>query len=94
MSRFYDTTQPGGPREVTWYAARLGFLRPGDHVTYENPHGPAGVEGEHVITELIDLGSDDDLGPANLVTAILDDGVWEVQADNLRRVEPPNGNGK
>ena len=96
MSKFYDTTQEGGPREKSWYAAKHGFLKPGDHVTYENPlapsTGPTGIgSGEHVITELIDLGSDDDLGPSNLVTAILDDGIWEVQADNLRRGWRPMG---
>lgn len=81
-SQFYDTTRPGGPREKSWYAAEHGFLRPGDHVTYDNTVGPAGLTGEHVITELIDLGDSD-----HTVTAILDGGTWEVQANNLRREE-------
>jgi len=94
MSRFYDTSEIGGPREITsLYAAKHGYLRPGDRVTYENPYlGPAGMEGIHVITELIDIGD-----PDHTVTAILDDGNYEVSVDNLVRVEGrhrANGNGQ
>lgn len=85
MSDFYDTSREGGPRVVTWVAALHGYLKPGDHVVYDaqSSLGPLGIEqGEHVITELIDHRE-----PVDLVTAILDGGRWEVQADNLIRVK-------
>ena len=93
-SRFYDTTRPDGPRPTYWYAARHGFLKPGDHVTYvAHPAvATAGLSGEHEISELIMLGATAE----RTVTAILDGGLWEVQADNLRRVDGRhrrNGNG-
>jgi hypothetical protein len=83
-SRFYDTRDPDGPTLLDSYNTPHGVLQPGDHVVYENPQlGPAGMEGEHVITELIDIGPPGE-EPA-LISAILDEGVYEVQADNLRK---------
>jgi signal peptidase I len=81
-SRFYDTSDPDGPTVLASYNGRGGMLQPGDHVVYDNPQlGPAGMTGEYVIEELIDIG-----GEEPIVTAVLDDGRYEVTADNLRKV--------
>ncbi len=91
MSRFYDTTAPDGPRMVETYTTKRGdTLTPGMRVVYENPSIKlAGIEGPLVIAELIDLGDMADADPevdpgSHHVTAILNAGVWEVAADNLR----------
>jgi hypothetical protein len=91
MSRFYDTDAPGGPALVESYTTKRGdTLTPGLRVLYENPSVKlSGIDGPLVITELIDLGdmadADPELDPgSHHVTAILNDGHWEVAADNLR----------
>ena len=90
MSRFYDTTAPDGPRMVKTYKTKRGdTLTPGMRVVYENPSIKlAGIEGTLTITELIDLGDLRDADPESdsggYVSAILNEGVWEVAADNLR----------
>jgi hypothetical protein len=81
MSRFYETdpTDPDAPRELPEYRG----LRPGMSVRYENPawrqpdgmFKTGGMDGPLMISEIIDF--------ADCVTAILNDGEWEVNADNL-----------
>jgi hypothetical protein len=82
-SRFYDTA-PGGPRVLAGYSGpHHDTIRPGDLVVYENPawrEPVAAVAVPMIITEIIDFGGD--LPPQ----AILNDGEWEVSADNLRTV--------
>jgi len=97
MSRFYDTTDPDGPKELYSYTTDRGdTLTPGMRVVYENPSlDRAGIEGTLKITELIDLGDMSDADPeldpgSHHVTAILNEGVWEVAADNLRPEPEPD----
>lgn len=94
-SRFYDTTGPDGPIAVPTYTTSRGdTLTTGQRVLYENPSlDRAGIEGPLTITELINLGDLGDADPEqagkHLVTAILNEGVWEVAADNLRPEPEP-----
>jgi hypothetical protein len=89
MSRFYDTSlaDPDAPRVLTEYRGpHHGLLRPGFRVAYENPawqqpdgsYETGGLDGPLTVTELIDFGE------GSPVQAILDDGMYEVSADNLR----------
>ena len=91
MSRFYDTASPDGPVEVPTYTTVRGdTLTTGQRVLYENSSTsplPA-IDGPLTITELVNLGDMGDADPEqagkHLVTAILNEGIWEVLADNLR----------
>jgi hypothetical protein len=96
MSRFYGTSpaDPDGPRELTEYRGpRHGLLRPGFRVAYENPawlqpdgsYRTGGLDGPLTVTELIDLGGDGvPWLESGRVQAVLNDGEYEVSADNLR----------
>jgi len=84
MSRFYDTSAPDAPKELKEYAGQYhGTIRVGDHVVYENPallrdgvYFTGGMDPPLVVTEIIDFG--------DFTAAVLNDGEWECQADNLR----------
>jgi len=89
MSRFYDTSPacPDGPRELTEYRGpHHGLIRPGFRVVYENPAGlqpdgsyqTGGMGGTFIVAELIGFRG------GSGVLAILDNGMYEVSADNLR----------
>lgn len=91
MSKFYDTDpdDPDAPRELTEYASpHHGTIKPGDRVAYENPawrrgdgtYRTGGMDGPLVITEIISSG--------DFVTAVLNDGEYECNADNLRTLSP------
>lgn len=91
MSGFYDTS-PAGPRELAEYQGpHHGAIRPGDTVIYENParRGPdgayltMGMDGTYTVTEIIMF---DEAEPV-FTTAVLDGGRYEVNADNLRKVD-------
>lgn len=73
-SRFYDTN-PDDPDAPTPLAEYRG-LRPGDSVRYAPRDSPHTLDEPLVITELNLFGL---LG----VQAILNDGEYEVSADNL-----------
>lgn len=70
MSSFY-ATDPFDPMAPVVLDEWEG-LRPGMTVLYG---GPMPLPGPHVIVELLDF--------VDYVLAVLDDGVYEVQADNL-----------
>jgi hypothetical protein len=89
VSRFYDTdpADPDGPRELTEYRGpHYGLIRPGFRVAYENPawrqpdgsYRTGGLDGPLTVTELIDLGG------GTPVLAVLDVGMYDVSASNLR----------
>lgn len=89
MSKFYDTSpaDPDGPRELAEYRGpHHGLIRPGFRVVYENPawrqpdgsYRTSGMDGLFTVAEIIDLGG------GTPALAILDDGMYEVSADNLR----------
>lgn len=88
-SRFVNTDpdDPEAPRVLASYHGKHhGLIRPGDTVEYANPAmpglgSPADDGVPLVVDELVDyrLGS---------VQAILNDGLYEVSADNLRKVTP------
>jgi hypothetical protein len=93
MSRFYDEdpNDPEAPREIPEYNG----LRPGVHVVYENhawrlPDGSyttGGMDPPLVIDELILFPTDAATYAAGFyVEAIINDGEWQVNADNLRAV--------
>jgi hypothetical protein len=81
MSRFYitDAADPEAPVELTEYNG----LRPGVEVVYDNPALPP-LPRPLVVTELIRFHPDTD-DPGG-VSAILNEGEYEVNADNLRVV--------
>jgi hypothetical protein len=90
MSRYYDTSQPGGPRELDTWAGPYGPVRAGDLVAYYNPSLPDGQLGLDVlltVDELIDFGG------GHPVQAVLTGGaeVFEVSAVNLVPVRPADG---
>lgn len=78
MSDFYDDELGDG-----YLLDMYNGLKPGDRVVYQNPawrqpdgsYKTAGMDPPLVITEIISLGG--------LVTAIINEGQWEVNADNL-----------
>ena len=82
MSQFYET-DPDDPEAPTLLDEYNG-LKPGDHVLYQveewrQPDGTyktGGMDPPLVITELVHLGDE-------FVTAIINNGEWEVNADNL-----------
>jgi hypothetical protein len=85
-SRFYDTRSPDAPRVLAEYRGpHHGLIRPGFQVVYENPawrqpdgsYETGGLDGPFTVTELIP------------VQAILDEGAYEVSADNLRWLDDP-----
>ena len=86
-SKFYDNDQadPDAPRLLAEYfgAWHQGAIRPGDTVVYDCPQAPyrgsPAPEGVPlVIAELLTFGA----GP---VQAVLNDGEFEMSADNLRK---------
>jgi len=82
VSQYYDTESEDEDRPVLLQEYR--GLKPGDRVVYQNPswlqpdgtYKTAGMDPPLVITELVSLGAD-------FVTAIINEGEWEVNADNL-----------
>jgi hypothetical protein len=70
--------------EHVWLLQEYRGLRPGMHVVYQNPawqqpdgsYKTAGMDPPLVITEIVDLGD-------GYVTAVINDGEWEVNAANL-----------
>lgn len=76
-SRFYacDASDPDAPVLLGSYRG----LRAGMAVEYVNPRAPS-LPGSLIVTEIVRLAADH-------VTAILNDGQWEVNADNLVRLE-------
>jgi len=95
VSQYYDTESEDddGPVLLDMYNG----LKPGDHVVYQNPswlqsdgtYKTAGMDPPLVITELVRLGAD-------FVTAIINEGEWEVNADNLalEKSEGAEGSGE
>jgi hypothetical protein len=76
-----DLMGSGSPRELAEYTTTAGHLiRPGSQVEYIGPVPLPG--GPHTVDELIDYG----VPP---VQAILNGGVYECSADNLRPVADP-----
>jgi hypothetical protein len=73
-SRFYETDprDPDAPHLVDNYQG----LRPGMAVRYAGPGAP--LDGPLTITELVTFDGDD-----GFTTAILNDGEFETDADNL-----------
>ncbi len=82
MSRFYrtDPDDPDAPLPLTRYSHLHGEIRPGDAVEYVNPAAPP-LPGPLVLTELLAFGTD--------VLAILNDGEYETDASNLRKIQAP-----
>jgi hypothetical protein len=74
-SRFYrtDPLDPDAPVVQLFHYGPHGRIRPGDRVEYT---GPLPLSGPLIVAELIAFG--------DLVSAILNDGEYEVSADNLR----------
>lgn len=78
MSDFYDDELGDG-----YLLDMYNGLKPGDRVLYQNPvwrqpdgsYKTGGMDPPLVITEIVSLGG--------LVTAIINEGEWEVNADNL-----------
>jgi hypothetical protein len=86
--RFYraDPKDPDAPVLLDHYKD----LRPGMAVVYANPKLPLTSFGEPItITELWSFKLTGRRGRS--VTAILNDGEWEVTADNLKPAPAPNG---
>lgn len=95
MSRFYrtDPDDPTAPVELREHTGRWhGVIRPGDLVAYENPatrredgtYRAHGMDGPLAVTEIIDFGDDPDEPGHRFVQAVLNDGEYECNADNLR----------
>jgi hypothetical protein len=86
-SKFYvtDPEDPEAPVVLAEYNGKHhGVTRPGDTVEYDDPGAPwlgsPAPDGVPlIVTEIIDFGGG--FPPQ----AILNDGAWEVSADNLRR---------
>jgi len=82
VSHFYDIDPEDA--ESPWLLDEYMGLHPGDHVVYQNPdwqqpdgtYKTAGMDPPLVITELVQLGDE-------FVTAIINNGEWEVNAENL-----------
>jgi len=74
----YYNTDPNDP-EAPVLLERYNGLSPGDAVEYVNDRWPGGaISGPLVLTALYDW-------PEHGVSAILNDGEWEVDAVNLRK---------
>jgi hypothetical protein len=91
MTEFYRT-DPDDPDAPVALEERNG-IKPGDHVTYENPswRGPdggyltGGMDPPLIVDALYEL---DPLGEAGgMPTAIINGGEYEVCADHLRKEE-------
>jgi hypothetical protein len=82
-SRFYriDPDDPDAPIVLSRYNCGHGEIRPGRPVRYENPDAPPLPAGELILTELLAFGP--------RVLAILNDGEYEVSADNLHPIPEP-----
>lgn len=88
-SRFYEIRpdDPTSPQLLDEYRG----MKPGDPVVYNLN---LALPGDHVLTELVAFPLVDDesgqaLVPAKLVQAIIDDGAYEVNADNLAKAVQP-----
>jgi hypothetical protein len=77
-SRFYrtDPLDPDAPVVQAFHYGPHGRIRPGDRVEYTGPLPLVQQARELIVAELIAFG--------DLVSAILNDGEYEVSADNLR----------
>jgi hypothetical protein len=88
MSKFW-TTDPTDP-EAPVVLAEYNGLRPGMHVRYQNPawqqpdgsYRTGGMDPPLVISELVRFSEYTEDG-GGYVTAVINDGEWEVSADNL-----------
>ena len=93
-SRYYDT-DPGDPEAPVALGEYHG-IHPSDHVVYENPawrqpdgsYRTGGMDPPLVVDAIHRFPGSEDLGDDDQVLAIINGGEWEVNADNLRRVEP------
>ena len=83
--RFYraNSGDPWSPVLLDSYRG----IKPGDHVVYENPALPP-PPGPLVVTELYLFKNA--LAEPDSVQAILNDGEYELNADNLRKIEEPS----
>lgn len=86
MTSNYYITDPGDP-DAPVRLTEYNGLHDGASVAYENPawrqpdgtYYTGGMDPPLVVTEILQVGPH--------VTAILNDGEWETNADNLRAVD-------
>ena len=81
-----DPDDPGAPIQLARYSSGRGELTPGCRVTYDPP-GVGLPEPEHTVAELWAFGPEEP-GDESWVTAILDGGTYEVNADHLTLIPP------
>lgn len=83
-SKYYhtDPDDPEAPIVLTRYSSGHGEIKPGDAVEYVNPEAAPLPAGPLIVAELVAFGTD--------VQAILNDGQYEVSADNLRPLPRPD----
>jgi hypothetical protein len=82
-----DPDDPEAPVVIDEYNG----LRPGAHVVYQNPawrqpdgsYKTGGMDPPLVITELVRMPGLEERHGHDMVQAVLNDGEWEVNADNL-----------
>lgn len=77
-----DPDDPEAPVSVECVTVPNGLLTVGDTVLYHNPAGP-GLSGRHVLSALYFLPPLND--GAGYYSAILNDGEYECNAENLMR---------
>lgn len=90
MTEWYhtDVDDPEAPVELLVYKG----MRAGDFVVYENPawrredgtYATGGMDGTLVVSALFRFPAD--VAGGDYVEAILNEGEWQVNADNLRRI--------
>jgi len=85
LSQFFhiDPDDPQGPRMLNEYKG----IRPGDEVVYRARPALKSLRTDDrlVVTELVEFGENKAQGQWAWVLAVLNDGEFEVDADNLRK---------